>query len=258
MVQSDITRRSSPGRASRRISVGTDAVTAMKPMPSKKRPTKSWSVSPAKAPSRLAARHTEVPRMTSRRWPNRSAVSAKAMPPSAVIRLMIDSSQPPWRSVAPSSARTEGSAGGILPTWKAATIPAATSSPTIAQSVRLSCFRFAPSVLDTGRDRAVDHEVDAADERRRLAGEEGDRGGHFLRLTHAAHRVLGEEAGIALAAGRALAAPAVAFLVDRTGRDHVHAHALGRHLDRQRLHIRHEGGFDRTIRRRRARHRSEE
>jgi hypothetical protein len=58
------------------------------------------------------------------------------IPPSAVIRLTVESSQPACRRLASRSSRIEGRAGGALPTWKAATIPAATSSQTSGQDVR--------------------------------------------------------------------------------------------------------------------------
>ena len=69
-----------------------------------------------------------VPSTTSRRWPKRSAVSAIAMPPSAVDQ--VDSRQQP-AGLAQAGAelvRIDGREGGTLPTWKAATMPAATSS----------------------------------------------------------------------------------------------------------------------------------
>ena len=138
-------RRWSAGRAMRSTRVGMATTTAMKPSPSKKRPTSRVSTLGAKAPSPLATTESAVPSRIRRRWPKRSALSAIAMPPSAVIRLTIDSSQPACSRLAPSSSRIDGMEGGTLPTWNAATMPAATSRPTSPQGVRDA--RFGPSSM---------------------------------------------------------------------------------------------------------------
>src|SRR5207244_5579380 len=73
----------------------------------------------------------------------------------------------------------------------------------------------AGSVLHPRGDGAVDDEMGAADERGRLAGEEGDAGGDLLRRAHAAHRIARQGGLVAFGAGIALAAPGVAVLEDR-------------------------------------------
>src|SRR5471032_1195926 len=166
------------------------------------------------------------------------------MPPTAEMRFTVDSSHPAWRKVAPSSARIDGSAGGTLPTWNAATIPAATRRPISPQGVR----RIIGSVLNPSGDRAVDDEVGATYERSGRAGQEGDAGGDLLRRANAAHRVFRKGLLVALGVGLVLPAPGIAFLVDRARGHHVHPYAFGRQIDRQRFDERHERRLHRAIR----------
>lgn len=122
------------------------------------------------------------------------------MPPSAVIRLMTDNSHPACSRVAPRLSRIDGRAGGALPTWKAATMPAATSRPISGHGVR------AGVILHPRGNGAVYHHVDAGDERGGRARQEHDGAGHLLRRAHATGRIARQRALVAFGAGIALAA----------------------------------------------------
>ena len=98
-------------------------------------------------------RQSAVPSRISRRWPKRSAVERDRH--AAQRRDQVDHRQQPaglragWR---PARSRIDRIEGGTLPTWNAATMPAATSRPTSPHGVRAG----RRSVLHPRRDGAVD------------------------------------------------------------------------------------------------------
>ena len=106
------------GRAVRRCAAagsGSRRRRQMKPSPSKTRADQQGVDAAGEgAARRLATGRAPCRAGSAGDGRSRSAVSAIAMPPSAVIRLTIDSSQPAWLRLAPSSARIDGSDGRHL------------------------------------------------------------------------------------------------------------------------------------------------
>ena len=71
-----------------------------------------------------------------RRWPKRSLSKPAVTPKKAEVALKMEVIQPAATKPIISSLRNSGSAAGILPTWNAASRPAAVVSAITSQRVR--------------------------------------------------------------------------------------------------------------------------
>ena len=119
------------GSTRRRIKAGAGKATSKKPRPSMARSTSNAAVEVANAPKPLASASRHRPRTMLRLRPMPSAHkpmnTARLKPASCTM----DKRKPDCSSVRPSSACSAGKAGGSLPTCKAATPPAKTTSQAV-------------------------------------------------------------------------------------------------------------------------------
>ncbi len=126
----------SAGAATRASKAGMAMTTTRKPVPSTKRDASSQLSPGAAAPSAPAAATSHSPPSAARRSPTTAASAPVIEPAMTPSRLNRPSTQPAVTSPMPRSRRSAGRAGGTLPIWHAATMPAATSRQTRGQSVR--------------------------------------------------------------------------------------------------------------------------
>ena len=111
----------------RRNCAGPDSATSMKPSPSTARSTSSGVAVRAPAPAALAAASSPSPINMLRRRPMRSTTSPSSSPIDMPASCTIDSRKPACSSDRFSVACSAAMAGGSLPTWAAAPMPATTT-----------------------------------------------------------------------------------------------------------------------------------